>query len=116
MNNFFSSNLKFLRNNLNMTQSELANRMNKDYSTIGKWELGQRNPTMEDMLRLSDIFNVNVQDFVDKDLRIKENNILSEFDLLFDKHKDILSESDKNIIKAIIEQRKKEIDREQGNG
>ncbi len=37
-----------------------------------------------------------------------------ELELLFDKHKDILTDSDKNIIKTIIEERKKEIDKELG--
>ena len=35
-----------------------------------------------------------------------------ELELLFDKHKDILTDSDKTLIKTIIEQRKKEIDKE----
>jgi len=43
-----------------------------------------------------------------------ENNIQSQNELLFSKNKDILTESDWNIINAIIEQRKKEIDKELG--
>lgn len=39
-----------------------------------------------------------------------------ELELLFDKHKDILTESDKAVIKTIIEERKKEIDKELGEG
>ena len=114
MINKFPNNLKYLRCRENLTQEELAKKMNKDYSTIGKWELGQRNPVMADIIKLSNIFNVDVQDFVEKDLRIKKNNEDNEFDILFDKHKDVLTESDKTIIKTIIEQRKKEIDKELG--
>ena len=44
-----------------MTQDELAKKMGKDYSTIGKWELGQRNPMMADILKLSDIFNISMK-------------------------------------------------------
>ena len=94
-----------------MTQDELAQKMDKDYSTIGKWELGQRNPIMSDIIKLSDIFNVSVQNLVEKDLRIKNENF-DELELLFDKHKDVLTESDKTLIRTIIEQRKKEIDKE----
>lgn len=113
MKNYFPENLKFLRLQKGYTQEELAKKMNKDYSTIGKWELGQRNPIMNDIIKLADIFDVTVQNFVEKDLRINNNNT-GDLDILFDKHKDILTESDKTIIKTIIEQRKKEIDKELG--
>lgn len=113
MENYFSENLKFLRSQRRMTQEDLAKKMDKDYSTIGKWELGQRNPIMADILKLADIFNVSVQDLVEKDLRIK-NEKKDELDILFDKHKDILTDDDKEYIKFIIEKRKKEIDKELG--
>lgn len=113
MKNHFPDNLKFLRTQKGMTQDELAQKMDKDYSTIGKWELGQRNPIMSDIIKLSDIFNVSVQNLVEKDLRIKNENF-DELELLFDKHKDILTESDKTLIRTIIEQRRKKIDKELG--
>lgn len=98
-----------------MTQEELARRLGKDYSTIGKWELGQRNPVMVDMLKISDVFNVPVQDLVEKDLITNnDNKSFSELEVLFDKHKDKLTPGDEAIIKAIIEQRMKEIDKELG--
>ena len=43
------------------------------------------------------------------------NRTLDEVELLFDKHKDILTSKDKAIIKTIIEERKKEIDKELDN-
>ena len=114
MENHFASNLKHLRVQAGMTQQELAQKLDKDYSTIGKWELGQRNPTTFDLLKIADIFNVSERDIVQKDL-ILSTNRYDELDVLFDKHKDILTESDKNIIKAIIEERKREIDKEHDN-
>lgn len=110
MKNNFPINLKYLRNQNGMTQEDLAKKMNKDYSTIGKWELGQRNPIMADILKLSDIFNVPVQDLVEKDLRF-ETEPKDQFEVLFDKNKDILTEDDKDYIKFIIEKRKKETDK-----
>jgi len=113
MENYFSTNLKYLRNKFNLTQNELANKMDKDYSTIGKWELGLRNPIMEDIMKLSDIFNINVQDLVSKDLRFN-NKSNDEFEILFDKYKDILTDDDKEYIKFIFEKRKKEIEKDNG--
>lgn len=113
MKNYFPENLKHLRIQSGMTQLDLAKKMDKDYSTIGKWELGQRNPIMADIIKLSDIFNISVQDLVEKDLMYqKDNSSFDELEVLFDKHKDILTQDDKDYIKFIIEKRKKEIDKE----
>ncbi len=114
MKNHFPHNLKFLRKKAGLTQEALADKMNKDYSTIGKWELGQRNPIMADMVRLSDIFNIPMQDLVEKDLRLENDNKLDETDILYNKYKDYLSEKDKLIIKTIIEETKRDIDKEKG--
>lgn len=111
MKNYFQNNLKFLRTQNGMTQDELAQKLGKDYSTIGKWELGQRNPIMSDIIKLSDIFNVSVQTLIEKDLSTSKQN-LDELDVLFDKHKDILTDDDKEYIRFIIEKRKKDIDKE----
>lgn len=115
MKNFFPSNLKHLRTQSGMTQTELANKLNKDYSTIGKWELGERNPSTLDLFKVADIFNVSERDVVNKNLM---ENFGKEYpnqqEILFDKTKDILTESDWNIINAVVEQRKKEIDKQIG--
>lgn len=100
MKNFFPDNLKFLRNLKGMTQGELAKKMDKDYSTIGKWELGQRNPIMADIIKIADIFNVSVQDLVEKDLRIKDDSLPSnELDILYSKSKDILNDAERDMIR-----------------
>ena len=64
MKNNFAKNLKFLRLQSGMTQQELGKKLNKDYSTIGKWELGQRSPTIEDLIKISEIFNVTLKELV----------------------------------------------------
>ena len=48
------------------------------------------------------------------DLDLINPQSFDELELLFDKHRDILTDSDKNKIKKIIEERKKEIDKELG--
>jgi len=53
----------------------------------------------------------------DGDLSTQENNnqpIFDELELLFDKHKDILTDDDKETIKFLIEKRKREIDKQLG--
>lgn len=111
--NLFSKNLSFLRKEKNMTQSELANRINVDQTTIGRWEDGNREPTIGNVANIADVFNITIPDLLDRDLS-KENRSFDELEILFDKHKDILTKDDKEYIKFIIEKRKKEIDKELG--
>lgn len=101
MENYFASNLKHLRVQSGMTQTELAKKLDKDYSTIGKWELNQRNPIMEDIIKLSEIFNVSIIDLVNKDMRFptndkRSNNIEDDFTLFSKvlKSKGIIDEND----------------------
>ena len=100
MDNHFSTNLKFLRNKNSMTQNELAKRLNKDYSTIGKWELGQRNPVMADIIKISEIFNITIPELVGVDLRFNNNqtndsnNDFETFEKVL-KSKGIIDENDK---------------------
>lgn len=60
-------------------------------------------------------YNYNEMDELNKKhLKFDEKNTFDEVELLFDKHKDILTQDDKDYIKFIIEKRKKEIDKELG--
>jgi len=115
MKNYFPDNLKHLRNQKGLTQEDLAKKMDKDYSTIGKWELGQRNPIMADILKLADIFGVSVQDLVEKDLRfneeIEKNEVSNKQTMLFNKIKDLPPEK-QQIILNVTENLIKEIDKE----
>lgn len=64
MENNFASNLKHLRIQAGMTQDELAKKLDKDYSTIGKWELGQRSPIMVDVLKIAELFQVSLETLI----------------------------------------------------
>lgn len=117
MKNYFPDNLKHLRIQKGLTQDDLAKKMDKDYSTIGKWELGQRNPIMADILKIADIFDVSVQDLVEKDLRFnseKENSKnFDKADILFNKIKDLPPEKQQiilNVTESVIKEIDKELD------
>ena len=112
--NYLSTNIKYLRQNKGLTQEELANIVGKSRVLVSQWESDAREITTEDIIKLSNYFYIPMDNLVGKDLRLENTNPFSELNLLFDKHKDILSESDIEHIKFIIEQRKKEIDKELG--
>ena len=47
------------RQKLNMSKEDLAKTMNVSKSTISKWESGMSMPDLENVLKLSEIFNVS---------------------------------------------------------
>lgn len=53
--------IKERRKEKNLTQEELAEKLGKLRQTIGSWERGDSYPTLEDLCRLSDIFQCDVK-------------------------------------------------------
>lgn len=56
----FGKNLQILRKMKNMTQEELAEKMNVSRQTISKWELGEILPEVEKLIGLCEMFNCSV--------------------------------------------------------
>lgn len=108
MENYFATNLKHLRVQKGLTQAELAKKIDKDYSTIGKWELGQRSPVMADVIKISDFFEIPLEALVCQNML---NNSFDPLETLINKHKNILTDGDKAIIKTVIDERKKEVEK-----
>lgn len=99
MTNYFNTNLKYLRITSGLKQEDLGKKLGKDYSTIGKWENGTRSPVMEDVLKIAEIFNVELNKLLLTDLRMqnppteKEDDFTTLQNVL--KEKGILNENDK---------------------
>jgi transcriptional regulator with XRE-family HTH domain len=53
----FAQRLKELRKKSNMTQVQLAERLDVSKGTIAMWETGKRQPNFETLNELSDIFD-----------------------------------------------------------
>ncbi len=64
----FGENLKSLRNKLNITQEELAERIKVSRQSVSKWECAESYPTMDNILELCKIFNCKINDLVHEDL------------------------------------------------
>ena len=54
----FKENLIQLRKKANLSQEQLADKLNVTRQAISKWESGQTMPEADKILLLSDIFNV----------------------------------------------------------
>ena len=114
MARFFNKNLKYIRQQKGISQQELADKLKIDRSTISRWENDEMDVTVGNALQIADFFNIPMEELTGKDLTVNDNNSFDELDVLFDKHKNILTDDDKEYIKFIIEKRKKEIDKELG--
>lgn len=57
----FSIRLKELRNELKLSQDELADRLKVTRSCIGNYEQGTRQPNYEDLEKIADFFNVDIE-------------------------------------------------------
>lgn len=107
----FSKNLKFLREQKKLSQNKLAELSNVNQTTIARWENEEISPSLDNIYDVSLALNVSIADLTGKDLT-KDQQSFDELELLFDKHKDILTDEDKEYMKFIIEKRKREIDKE----
>lgn len=57
-------NLKFLRNEKNLTQSEIAEELGVSLATVSSWETGRTQPNLEMLRKLSGILCVTVDELI----------------------------------------------------
>lgn len=67
-NNYTNINVKYLRESNNISQSKMSKDLKIDQSTLAKWENGTRQITLDWAIKISNYFNINIGDFISKDL------------------------------------------------
>lgn len=72
MPNFFSSNLKYLRENSQMSKTELAKKLNVHQSTISRWENNEMGATIDNAIDISEVLNIPLPDLLGIDLRLEK--------------------------------------------
>ena len=60
----FSENLKIIRNEKQLTQEKLAELLNVSRQAISKWESGQGYPEIDKLVKLSEIFEVSLDELM----------------------------------------------------
>ena len=110
--NYFSKNLKFLREKRNLDAQKVADDLNIPRSTFSCWENGIRTPKTEQIQKVANYINVDI-DMISRDYSVQqENTKVSALDeLLFSKAKD-LSDEDKMVVMNVIDSIKRNIDNE----
>ena len=109
-----SENLKKIRKDNNLSQEQLAEKLGVSRQSVSKWENGEAYPEMDKVLQLCKMFNLNIDELLNQD--IKEVNENKQSKINVDKYvKDFLdyitktinlfsSMKFKDIIKCLIEQ------------
>jgi transcriptional regulator with XRE-family HTH domain len=73
MNNL-SKNLKMLRKQNKLTQQDVAEYLNITRMAYNHWELGTREPDVDNLIKLSKYFKVSLDYLVGNYLNVFENN------------------------------------------
>jgi transcriptional regulator with XRE-family HTH domain len=66
--NFLGKNIRFIRKQRSKTQSELASMLGKGQTTIGNWENGISEPNLEELVILSNYFDISLDLLIKTDL------------------------------------------------
>ena len=96
--------IKALREEFHMTQQELADKLGGAKSTVAMYENENRKPSMEILLKLSDIFECSIDYILCKSNIRNLNNIeLSELDIAFATGIKGLNKENQETLKNIID-------------
>ena len=64
-----ADNLKRIRKENNLSQEQLAEQLGVSRQSVSKWESGQAYPEMDKVLQLSRMFNLNIDDLLNQDIK-----------------------------------------------
>lgn len=91
MKNYFSTNIKFIREQKGLSQNKFGKLLNVNQTTIARWEDENRVPTIDKAIDISLILNIPLNELVGKDLRLKDDN-KSNVKLSTDKEQELLKD------------------------
>jgi transcriptional regulator with XRE-family HTH domain len=71
---YLGKNMRYLRKQLSKTQSEIASLIKKGQTTIGNWENGISEPNLDELLIISNFFDIQLDLLVKVDLAEASNS------------------------------------------
>ena len=80
MNNFFGSNLRVLREKRKRSQQDMADFIGIKRSILNNYEHGLSNPSIDNLLTISEYFNININTFLTVDFKKLSGSQLSELE------------------------------------
>lgn len=107
----FARNLRYYMEEHNIDRNKICEILNIPYTTLSDWLNAKKYPRIDKIEMLANYFNIQKSDLIED----KNKNEFDELEILFSKNKDILTNDDKEMIRFMIEKRKKEIDKQLGD-
>lgn len=102
----FVERLKSLRKQAQLTQAQVAEKLNISQQGYGDWERGVKKPTQENLIKIANLFNISLDDLLGN---VKEDEVdLSEVELLFRTTSKGLTEEEQAVFKDELIQFMKE--------
>lgn len=89
---FLAENIKYLREQAEMTQRELAEKLEISPGAVGMWEAGTREPELSRIIRMAELFKVTLDELVLQEL--KPPTPLYVFNIKFLREKNKMSQED----------------------
>ncbi|WP_139693225.1 helix-turn-helix domain-containing protein [Sporolactobacillus terrae] len=71
----FADKMKKLRKEKGWSQDDLAEKLFVSRQSVSKWEIGQNYPSIESIIRLSDLFDMTIDDLLRSDVALTEKVI-----------------------------------------
>ena len=75
---------KDLRKKFNLTQSQLANKINIEQSTVSKWEQNRTIPDIATLTKLSELYNVSIDYLCGREEKNKFENLTKDQEEIFE--------------------------------
>ena len=114
MNSNFAENLRRIRKENNLSQEQLADKLGVSRQSVTKWESQQAYPEMDKVIQLCNMFNLNIDELLNKDIKeVREekesknrvNKYLDDFLGFITKTVDMFSSMKaRDVVKCIFEQ------------
>lgn len=79
MENYFADNLKKLRQNKKLSQNKLGEKVGYNQTTIARWEDKEMSPSVENVLKLADLFDVDLATLLGREIKIENGVIINPY-------------------------------------
>ena len=80
----FSENLQFLRTRAGVTQEQLAEQLNVSRQSVSKWESAASFPEMDTLLRICDLYNVDLDTLLRGNMKESTVSDTAQYDAFMD--------------------------------
>lgn len=79
MESYFASNLKKLRQNKRLSQNKLGEAVGYNQTTIARWEDKEMSPSVENAMKLAELFDVDLATFLGREIKIENGVIINPY-------------------------------------